>query len=487
MVKSVKNNTRSGGSSPPGIAKIAAGIQGLDEVLNGGVPKGALTLLSGGPGTGKTMLGLEFLVRGAMAGHPGILLTFEETAMALKNYAAGFGWDLAAFESEGLLAVVPARIQPDAVLSGDFDLRGIIGILRQKAGSMNARRVVVDAPDVFLRLLGDISKERAELHLLHEWLREAGMTALMTVKSRTDPTLSSHYDFLDYMADCVIHLDQRVLEQVTTRRLRVIKYRGSAYGRNEYPFGITDKGIWIIPVTQASLRHASLGECLSSGVDQLDEILGGGYRRNSCTLLTGNSGTGKTTFACAFALSAVSLGERILYLDFEESWDALVSCMLSPGLDIRPARNSGKLEFMSQMPESQGIEEHLIQAFRAIEAFEPHHLIIDAISACRRMGSEHAAFDYLIRIIDHCKQRGITTLLTNLISAMDPSRELTGIDLSSVIDTVIILRNVEQQGRFVRDLGVLKSRGRAHSSLIHEFRITDNGIEIDGKEAGHVK
>jgi len=484
---SMTKNTGNDGSGPPGIDKNPTGIRGLDEVLNGGVPKGAMTLLSGGPGAGKTILGLEFLVRGAMAGQPGILLTFEETEPALKNYAAGFGWNLAELESQGLLAVVSARIQPEAVLSGDFDLRGVIGILRQKAGSMKAEQVLIDAPDAFLRLLRDISKERTELNLLHEWLREAGMTALMTVKSRTGQASSAQYDFLDYMADCVIHLDQRVLDQVTTRRLRVQKYRGSACGRNEYPFGITDQGIWIIPVTQASLRHAGLGEDLSSGVDRLDEILGGGYRRNACTLLTGNSGTGKTTFACSFALSMVSLGERIIYLDFEESWDALVSCMLSPGLDMRPAMASGKLKFLSNMPESQGIEEHLIQAFRAIEAFEPHHLIIDAISACRRMGSDRAAFDYLIRIIDHCKQRGITTLLTNLTSTMEPGREITGIDLSSVIDTVIMLRNLEKQGRFVRDLGVLKSRGRAHSNRIHEFRIADNGIEIGGKEGDHVE
>jgi len=487
MITSMTNIPSDEGSGSPGIAKISVGIRGLDEVLNGGVPKGAMTLICGGPGTGKTMLGMEFLVRGAMAGHPGIMVTFEETEMALKDYAFGLGWDLAKLESKGLLTVVSARIPPEALHSGDFDLRGIINILLQKAGSMKAERVVVDAPDAFLRLLGDMPKERAELHLMQEKLQKAGMTVLITVKMRTDRASSSHYDFLDYMADCVIHLDQRVQEQVSTRRLRVTKYRGSTYGRNEYPFGITNQGTWIIPITQASLKHAGLGESLSSGVNQLDEILGGGYRRNACTLLTGNSGTGKTTFACSFALSMFSQGERVLYLDFEESWDALVSCMLSPGLDMRPAKDSEKLKFISQMPESQGIEEHLIQAFRAIEDFEPQHMIIDAISACRRMGSDQAAFEYLIRIIDHCKQRGITTLLTNLTSVMAPGQEITGIDLSSVIDTVIVLRNAEKHGHFVRDLGVLKSRGRAHSSRIYDFRITNNGIEINEKGVGHVE
>lgn len=468
------------------ITKVPTGIMGMDAVLNGGVPKGSLTLLSGGPGTGKTMLGLEFLVKGAKADSPGILLTFEEREADLRNYAGGFGWDIPALEEENRLTLLSARLRSEVIISGDFDLRGILGVLRQKADEMKAERIFIDAPDVFLRLLDNISRERVEIHGLHEWLRDMGMTTMMSVKARSNGDFFSHYEFLDYMADCVIHLDQRVFEQVTTRRLRVIKYRGTSFGRNEYPFGFTNQGVWIIPVTQTNLQHQALGACLSSGVMGLDEILDGGYRRSSCTLITGSSGTGKTTFACSFARSTTAMGERVLYLDFEESWDALVSCMLSPGIDLKAARDSGRLRFLSAMPESQGIEEHLIQAFLAIEAFKPKHLVLDAISACRRMGSNHAAFDYLLRLINHCKQLGITSLLTNL-TASDTEHEITGIDLSSVIDTVIILRNSEVEGEYKRELGILKSRGRGHSNRIYQFHITERGIEIDDKESPHGK
>ncbi len=463
------------------IVRVRTGIMGLDEVLNGGIPAGALTLLSGGPGTGKTMLGLEFLVRGAEQGHPGIMLTFEEREADLRSYACGFGWDIEALEKEGKLGLISARIHPDSILSGDFDLRGIFGILEQKKNQLNADRVLIDAPDVFLRLLDNLSKERAELQILHEWIRESGLTAMMTVKSGGGKPISSNYNFLDYMANCVIHLDQRVDQQLTTRRLRVLKYRGSSYGRNEYPFGITDRGVWIIPVTQTSLRYREFGSAISSGIPGLDSLMDGGFRRNSCTLLTGSSGTGKTTFASSFAISTAAKGERVLYLDFEESWDALKSCMLSPGLDLAPARESGNLFFLSTMPESQGIEEHLIQAFRAIEEFSPAHVIVDAISACRRMGSEHAAFDYLLRLISHCKQQGITTLLTNLTDSKEPGDEITGIDLSSVIDTVIILRNTLGNDGYTRSLNILKSRGKQHSHQVHPFRITGKGIVIDSE------
>ena len=462
--------------------KIATDIVGLDEILEGGVPASSLTLLSGGPGTGKTMLGMEFLIRGAEAGHAGIILSFEERAEDLRRYAANLGWKLEELEAAGLLKIIATGVQPEALYAGDFDLRGILAILEQETKAMSAERVLIDAPDVFLRLLDSPAKERVELMMVHDWLRNHGLTTMMTVKASTRGEIGSQYDFLDFMADCVIYLDQRVYEQVTTRRLRVVKYRGSSYSRNEYPFSITLNGVWIIPVTRADLQHRALGESMSSGIQGLDEILGGGYRRNSCTLISGGAGTGKTTFAASFVRSVTEQGERVLYLDFEESWDALISCMLSPGIDLTPAEQNGKLRFISTMPESQGIEEHLIQIYRIIAEFEPKHLVLDALSACRRMGSHHAAFDFLLRLIDHCKREGITTLLTNLTNSPYGSDEFTGIDLSSVIDTVVILSNQIEGGSFKRQIAIVKSRGRAHSSNVHSFTITDRGVVIQNGE-----
>ncbi len=461
-------------------AKAPTGILGLDDILLGGVPEGCLTLLSGGPGTGKTVFALEFLVRGALAGRPGVFLTFEEREESLRRYASNFGWNVGMLEAQNRLSLIAARFDPDAILSGEFDLGSVLAILRHKTETLGARQVVIDAPDVFLRLMDNPARERAALYKLNDWLRDHRMTALTTVKETSHRVHGAYDEFLDYMADCVIQLDQRVNEQVTTRRLRVAKYRGAVYGRNEYPFGVTDTGIRVIPITQTNLRHSALGPAVSSGVPGLDALIDGGYRRGSCTLISGTSGAGKTTFACSFVRSTAESGEKLLYLDFEESWEAIVSCMVSPGIDLRPAQASNLLRFLSTMPESQGVEEHLIQAFRVIEEFQPAFLVVDAISACRRMGSRHAAFDYLLRLIDHCKVRGITSLLTNLTTNRGDALEVTGIDLSSVIDTVIVLRNVESQGCFRRELAILKSRGRSHSNKVHEFAITDEGVRILG-------
>lgn len=464
------------------VPKTHTGISGLDEILGGGIPEGALTLLNGGPGAGKTIMGMEFLYRGALSGEPGIVLTFEERADSLRRNFHTLGWDIPALEEQGRFAIVEGRVDPGAVLSGEFDLRAMLAILERKADGMGARRVLFDGPDVFLRLLDNPVKERVEFYRINDWLRDRGITALMSVKRNSQT--ETRYDFLDYLADCVVELDQRVEQQVSTRRLRVVKYRGSDFGRNEYPFAIYRDGMHIIPVTGTSLRHRALGETVSTGMEKLDEILGGGLRRCSCNLVSGTSGTGKTTVACTFARSVCEEGENLLYIDFEESEDAVISGMLSPGIDLRPAVESGHLRFLTVMPESLGVEEHLVRAFQAIEEFHPAFVVVDAISACQRMGSPRAAFDYLLRLIDYCKQRGITTLLTNLASNQTEDREITGIDLSSVIDTVILMRNVEHRGQMRRVLLVLKSRGRAHSSRCHTFEITNNGIRIEGIYTG---
>ncbi|HNB36353.1 MAG TPA: circadian clock protein KaiC [Anaerolineales bacterium] len=466
--------------------KTPTNIIGLDEILLGGVPTGGLTLLNGRAGTGKTLFGLEFLVKGAQMGEPGVLITFEEQEDALRRYAAGFGWDSDALENKGLLTIITARFDPDALLSGDFDLGGILAILRHKTESLHARRVFIDSPDMFLNLLDNRSKERTEIYRLIAWLRQQNMTTLMTAKlEREGENSISDYGFLVYMADCVVQLDQKVIEQVTTRRMRVIKYRGSAHGRNEYPFSITDRGIWIIPITETHLNHTALGKPIPTGVAELDALMGGGYMQASCNLITGSSGTGKTTFAAAFTRRSAEDGKRVYYINFEESPASMMSCMLSPGIDLHPLVDAGSLRFLSLMPESQGIEEHLIAAFRGISEFHPDIVIVDAISACRRMGSRFAAFDYLLRLIDHCKRSGITILLTNLTDSTGEAQEITGFDLSSMIDTVVVLRNTERNGEFRRQLSVLKARGHSHTNKVHEFRISDKGIFVTGKEAGN--
>jgi len=481
--KQDKRDRESKSSRRP-LPKAATGVHGLDEVLDGGYPTGRLTLIEGGPGAGKSLVGLEFLYRGALNGEPGILVSFEEPPAVVRQNAATLGWDLRALEADGKLTILEARIDGQAVKAGDFNLRGIMAIVDGHARKTGATRVVVDAPDVVLRLMENSTSERAELHEIHRWIRGSSFTALMTVKVNSGADVPLAYDFLDYMADCVVRLDHRVMNQVSTRRLRVVKYRGSGFGANEYPFTITENGIYLMPVSSAALRHRALGDPISTGNDKLDELLGGGYRQSSCTLISGTSGTGKTTAVCTFVCHACAQRRRVLYIDFEESEEAIVSGMLSPGIDLRPALKNGRLRFVSCMPEAMGVEEHLIRALRAIEEHEPEVVVVDAISACQRMGSDQASFEYLLRLIDHCKTHGITALLTNLTATNAPGDVITGIDLSSVIDTVILLRHVEVRGELNRTLLVLKSRGQNHSNRAREFRITHRGIDIVEPFAG---
>jgi len=459
------------------LVKVPTGIVGLDQVLGGGLPAGRMTLLSGGPGSGKSLIGLQWLLDGARSGEPGILVLFEERAAAVRQNALSLGWDLAALERTHALFLFDARIDPDSVTAGDFSITGLLAILDHQIKARGARRIVIDAVDMLLQLYSDGQRERRELHVLHEWLLDRGVTAIMTVKATPDEP-SVRYSFLDFMADCVIHADQRVEGQVATRRLRVVKYRGSGYGRNEYPFIIGTTGINVIPITSNTLQHRAPGPRVSTGQPRLDELLAGGYRTGTSIMLAGTAGAGKTTLACVFAAAAARRGERVLYISFEESPESIISNMRSSGLVLRPLIAKGTLVVQAFLPEAMGVEEHLVHALTALDALHPRHVIVDAISACRRMGSERAAFEYLMRVVNACKERGITCMYLNQLTRPDGLSEISGIGISSLIDVVILLRQLSIDGAMTRQLVVVKARGSKHSEQFHGFRITDHGLDL---------
>jgi circadian clock protein KaiC len=461
--------------------KVASHISGFDEILYGGLPQGRTTLIEGGPGTGKSIIGLEFLYRGALAGQPGIFVAFEERASAVRRNALTLGWDLGALEKAGKLAIIEAHLDPGTIVSGDFDIKALLAIIEGQSRTIGARRIVFDALDVIMRLYDNLSRERGEMYSLHEWLLDHEMTAVLTVKSAEGHSIFGRYEFLEFMADCVIRLVQRPGESVSTRELQIIKYRGSDFGRNAYPFVIQPGGISVVPISEFGLQHQALGPHLSSGNTALDQILGGGYRRSSGILIAGSSGTGKTTVVATFVRAACDRGEKVLFLGFEESEAAMVATMLSPGIDLRPAIKAGLLKVVTAMPEAFDTEHHLVRTFFTIDEFKPAHVIVDAISAFERMGSGRAAFEFAMRLVNWCKDKGITIIMTTQSTEGTEERvEISGLGISSIIDALLWLRFVESDNKLNRMLIVIKSRGSKHSSQYHDFRITDHGIELSG-------
>lgn len=461
-----------------GLPKVPTGIPGLDAILNGGLPAGRTTLVSGGPGTGKSILGLEFLYRRAMVGDPGIYVTFEERAKDVRQNALTLGWDFEPLEQSGKLFILEARVDPESILSGAFNLKGLTAIIKGKAEDMGASLIVFDAIDVLLRLFDDHSRECNELYALREWLQNEKMTSVLTVKLSKTSSFASQYEFLDFMVDCVITLDQRVVEQITTRRLRIVKYRGSDYGRNEYPFLVTDHGYELLSVSTGSLRHVALGEKVSCGHTRLDNILDGGFRKASCVLIAGPAGTGKSTLAAVFSQAACKRGEKVLYINFEESQEAMVSSMLSPGIDLRPHLDSGNLKILTAMPEAMGIEEHLLRIFQASIAHQPDHIVVDSISSCTRLGSNQSPFQFVSRIVNHSKECGTTVILINQVEGFTDNQDVNGSGILSLADSVLTLRYIDVGGEVNRMLLVMKSRGSKHSNQYREFLITDDGIDI---------
>jgi circadian clock protein KaiC len=475
--------------------KAASYISGFDEILYGGLPAGRTTLIEGSPGTGKSVLGLEFLYRGALAGQPGIFVAFEERASAVRRNARTLGWNLEELEEAGKLAIIEARPDPETVVSGDFNLSALLAIIEGQSKAMGAKRIALDALDVLLRLYNDPVRERSEIYALHEWLLDRAMTTIITVKGGEGYSVSLRYEFLEFMADCVIRLIQRPGEWVATRELQVIKYRGSDFGRNGYPFVIQPGGISVIPISEFGLQHQPLGPYISSGNAQLDEVLGGGFRGGSSILLAGSTGTGKTTISNIFVKAACDRGEKVLYLGFEESEEAMVGNMLSPGIDLQPAIDAGLLKVITAMPEAYGTEKHLVRTFKLIDDLKPAHVVVDAISAFERMGSGRAAYEFAMRLVNWCRDRGITLLMTNQSAEGAEDRAIiSGLGISSMIDTLLWLRFVEVGNQLERALLVIKSRGSKNSNQYHRFLITDHGIEIlagsaanEGKPSGEAR
>jgi circadian clock protein KaiC len=461
------------------LPKAPTGIEGLDQITLGGLPKGRPTLVCGGAGCGKTLFGMEFLVKGAAEfGEPGVFLAFEESEEELAQNVRSLGFDLDRLVAEGKVVVDYVHVdRAEIEENGEYDLEGLFIRLGLAIDSVGAQRVVLDTLET---LFGGLSNEavlRAELRRLFRWLKDRGVTAVITAE-RGDGTLTRQ-GLEEYVSDCVILLDHRVHGQISTRRLRVVKYRGTRHGTNEYPFLIDEDGITVLPVTSLGLQHEASDERVSSGVDRLDAMLGGrGYYRGSSILVSGTAGTGKTSFAAHFAGAACRRGERCLYFAFEESQSQVVRNARSIGLDLRPWIDGGLLRFHATRPTFHGLEMHLATMLRLIRDFRPRVVVVDPISNMIAAGTADEAQAMLLRLVDSLKHQQITALFTNLTSAGDTSLEQTGLGVSSIVDTWILLRDIELGGERNRGMYVLKSRGMAHSNQIREFLLTDRGIEL---------
>jgi circadian clock protein KaiC len=461
-----------------GPAKSPTGIAGLDEITGGGLPTGRPTLVAGAAGAGKTLFGVEFLVRGARDfGEPGVLMSFEESADDIAINVASLGFDLPQLERDGLVTVDAVHLDPsEIVVTGEFDLEGLFIRLGAAVDAIGAKRVVLDTVEVLFGALQDDAIVRAELGRLFTWLRQRGLTAVITGERGPEAGRLTRFGIEEYVSDCVIVLDHRVADEISTRRLRVVKYRGSVHGTNEYPFLITEDGLMVVPITSLQLDYDAPDERVDTGVPGLDEMLGGGVYRGSAVMITGTAGTGKTTLAAQFAATACAAGERVLFLSMEESPSQLERNLRSVGIDLARHRAEGLLHIESIRPTAFGFEEHLAMVHRLVDAERPALVVLDAVASLNHMGQPRETATAIARDIDLLKSRGITTVLTTLMH--DSTDETSGIAISSLIDTWLLLRNHEANGERNRLLFVIKSRGSAHSNQVREYAISDQGARL---------
>jgi circadian clock protein KaiC len=460
------------------LPKTPTGIEGFDEITGGGLPTGRPTLLCGGAGCGKTMFSMSFLVNGASQyDEPGVFMSFEESSDELVQNVASLGFDLPQLIKDKKLLLDHVRVERSEIEeTGDYDLEGLFIRLGFAIDSIGARRVVLDTIESLFAGLLNQTILRAELRRLFRWLKDRGVTAVITGE-RGDGTLTRQ-GLEEYVSDAVILLDHRVHEQVSTRRLRIVKYRGSAHGTNEYPFLIDEEGIAILPVTSLGLGHTAASERISSGIERLDTMLEGkGYYRGSTILVSGTAGAGKSSIAAHFADAACRRGERALVFLFEESPGQVVRNMRSIGIDLQEWVDRGLLRFYAARPSLYGLEMHLSQMHRMIERFRPSIVVADPVSSLLTVATEADVQATMTRLVDHLKAQGTTALMTSLTRGKIED-ERTDIAISSIVDTWLLLVTLESSGERNRGLYVLKSRGMAHSNQIREFLLTSHGVEL---------
>jgi len=460
------------------LEKCPTGIKGLDEITKGGLPKGRPTLICGSAGCGKTLFAMEFLMRGALDfGEPGVFMTFEETPEDLAKNFISLGFDIKDMMSRGLIAMDHVYIERSEIEeTGEYDLEGLFIRLGAAIDSVGAKRVVLDTIEALFSGLSNAAIIRAELRRLFHWLKERGVTAIVTGES--GDKMLTRYGLEEYVADCVILLDFRIDEQISTRRLRIIKYRGSSHGADEYPFLIDEGGLSILPITSLGLDYPVSSQRVSTGVPKLDAMFEGkGFYRGSTILISGTAGTGKTSLAATFADAACRRGERCLYFALEESPSQIIRNMASIGMDLSPWVKKGFLRFHSARPSLYGLEMHLLTFHKVINEFNPQVFIVDPISNLSAAGSASEVKSILTRLIDYLKMTNITTFLTDL-THFEGRLEHTSEEISSLIDTWLLLRDIELNGERNRGLYILKSRGMAHSNQIQEFLLTNRGIDL---------
>ncbi len=460
------------------LQKAPTGIDGLDEITGGGLPRGRPTLLCGGPGCGKTLFGIELLVRGATKfNEPGVLMTFEETNEDIKKNVASLGFDIDQLVRSKKLALDYVRVQREEIdENGEYDLEGLFIRLKHAIDKIGAKRVMLDTIESLFAGLSNDAILRSELRRLFYWLKHHNLTTVITAEQGEGKLTRQGLE--EYVSDCVILLDHRVINQVSTRRLRVVKYRGSTHGTNEYPFLIDEDGISVLPITSLSLSHHVSTERISTGVPRIDGLLGGkGLYRGSSVLITGTAGTGKSTLAATFASASCDRKERCLYFAFEESQSQIIRNMRSVGLVLAKHVKSGLLHFFNARPSLHGLEMHLAIVHKQVEKLKPKMVVIDPVSNFANAASEQDVHMMLIRLVDFLKSQQITGVFANLTGA-DAWREATDLGISSIMDTWILLRDIELSGERNRAIYVLKSRGMKHSNQLREFLITSSGIDV---------